>query len=70
VGCGAPSRLQYANPLLDKLDPYNYIRSRLYREHCTFHMVSARAREVGGGIDSVGAPVPRTPVELCGGLVG
>jgi len=29
---------KYANPLLDKLDPYNYIRRRLYREHCTFHM--------------------------------
>jgi RNA polymerase II subunit A small phosphatase-like protein len=40
VSCGVPPLVaQYADPLLDKLDPYRYIRSRLYREHCTFHMV-------------------------------
>lgn len=38
---------KYANPLLDKLDPYNYIRSRLYREHCTFHMVRTKGMHSG-----------------------
>ena len=38
---------KYANPLLDKLDPYNYIRSRLYREHCTFHMVRTKGMRSG-----------------------
>ncbi|CAN0192234.1 unnamed protein product [Pylaiella littoralis] len=28
---------QYANPLLDLLDPKGTITSRLFREHCTFH---------------------------------
>ncbi|CAM9167206.1 unnamed protein product, partial [Phaeothamnion confervicola] len=28
---------QYANPLLDRLDPHSTIRFRLFREHCTFH---------------------------------
>eukprot|EP00904_Undaria_pinnatifida_P000464 jgi/Undpi1/10418/HiC_scaffold_29.g12868.m1 len=28
---------QYANPLLDLLDPNGTITSRLFREHCTFH---------------------------------
>ncbi|CBJ28610.1 conserved unknown protein [Ectocarpus siliculosus] len=28
---------QYANPLLDVLDPKGTITSRLFREHCTFH---------------------------------
>jgi TFIIF-interacting CTD phosphatase-like protein len=28
---------QYANPLLDRLDPKGYITGRLFREHCTFH---------------------------------
>ncbi|CAB1105865.1 unnamed protein product [Ectocarpus sp. CCAP 1310/34] len=28
---------QYANPLLDMLDPKGTITSRLFREHCTFH---------------------------------
>ncbi|KAG5180302.1 HAD-like domain-containing protein [Tribonema minus] len=28
---------QYANPLLDRLDPKGLITARLFREHCTFH---------------------------------
>ena len=30
---------KYANPLLDKLDTGKVIRSRLFREHCVYHMV-------------------------------
>ena len=28
---------KYADPLLDKLDPKNLVRWRLFREHCVFH---------------------------------
>ena len=31
------SSLQYADPLLDKLDIYNVISYRLFREACVFH---------------------------------
>jgi RNA polymerase II subunit A small phosphatase-like protein len=31
------SLAKYADPLLDKLDPFNYITHRLFRESCVFH---------------------------------
>ena len=39
--CRLSLHLQYADPLLDKLDIHNTIRHRLFRESCTYYQVQS-----------------------------